>query len=72
MNGVPSHSAARVKWTDPATSEPESEDEMSSLTPGEHQWMVAEMVSGLGGANVTVTAAETGRATSIRWHLAES
>ena len=45
---------------------------MSSLTPGEHQWMVAEMVSGLGGANVTVTAAETGRATSIGWHLAES
>jgi hypothetical protein len=45
---------------------------MSSLTPGEHQWMVAEMVSGLGGAIVTVTAAETGRVTSIRWHLAES
>jgi hypothetical protein len=33
--------------------------------------MVAEMVSGFGGAIVTVAAAETGRATSIGWPLVE-
>ena len=57
--------------TDPAASEPEGDDETSSLMPGEHQRMVAEIVSGFGGAIVTVTAAETGRATSTWQPLAE-